>query len=62
MLNVAVVPFAGTIDGTFLTRPAAEALLDGLDVIAFREEDEDGESFSGPKHWHVFDVLARAPR
>ncbi|KZM36758.1 hypothetical protein OJAG_05270 [Oerskovia enterophila] len=33
-----------------------------LDVVAFREEDEDGPSFSGPKHWHVFDVIARAPR
>ncbi len=54
--------FAGTIDGTFLTREEAEALLDGLDVLAFREEDEDGPSFSGPKHWHVFDVIARAPR
>ncbi|MEV7963088.1 class I SAM-dependent methyltransferase [Oerskovia paurometabola] len=54
--------FAGTIDGTFLTRPEAEALFDGLDVVEVREEDEDGESFSGPKHWHVFDVLARVPR
>ncbi|WP_321575514.1 class I SAM-dependent methyltransferase [Oerskovia douganii] len=54
--------FAGTTDGTFLTRADAEALLDGLDVVAFREEDEDGQSFSGPKHWHVFDVVARAPR
>ncbi|MFJ4109605.1 class I SAM-dependent methyltransferase [Oerskovia enterophila] len=54
--------FAGTIEGTFLTREEAEALLDGLDVLAFREEDEDGPSFSGPKHWHVFDVIARAPR
>ncbi|MFF2620648.1 class I SAM-dependent methyltransferase [Oerskovia jenensis] len=54
--------FAGTTDGTFLTRAEAEALMDGLDVVTFREEDEDGPSFSGPKHWHVFDVIARVPR
>ncbi|MEK8226071.1 hypothetical protein NKG05_08320 [Oerskovia sp. M15] len=54
--------FAGTIDGTFLTRDEAEALFDGLDLVAFREENEDGPAFSGPKHWHVFDVIARAPR
>ena len=54
--------FAETIDGTFLTRAETAALLDGLEVVAFREEDEDGEAFSGPKHWHVFDVIARAPR
>ena len=41
------------------TRAQAERLFDGLDVVAFAEEDEDGESFLGPKHWHVFDVLAR---
>ncbi|MHA7135447.1 class I SAM-dependent methyltransferase [Oerskovia turbata] len=54
--------FAGTFDGTFLSRPDAQALFDGLDIVAFREEDEDGQSFSGPKHWHVYDVIARAPR
>jgi SAM-dependent methyltransferase len=35
------------------------ALLDGLEVERFEEEDEDGEAFSGPKHWHLFHVIAR---
>ena len=25
------------------------------------EEDEDGSACNGPKHWHVFHVVARAP-
>ena len=47
---------------TFLDRPGAEALVAGLEVVAFDEEDDDGDSFVGPKHWHLFDVVARAPR
>lgn len=47
---------------TFLDRSQAESLVAGLDVIAFDEEDQDGDSFVGPKHWHLFDVVARAPR
>jgi hypothetical protein len=46
---------------TFLDRDAALALLDGLEVVSFDETDEDGDSFGGPKHWHIFDIVARAP-
>jgi Methyltransferase domain len=46
---------------SFLDRDAVEGLADGLDSIAIDEEDQDGESFLGPKHWHVFDVVARRP-
>ena len=46
---------------TFHTEGAARALFDGLEVESFVEEDEDGESFDGPKHWHVFHVIARRP-
>ena len=46
---------------TFLDGAAVRRLLDGLEVISLDEEDEDGDSFSGPKHWHVFDIVARRP-
>ena len=29
-----------------------------MDVRVFDERDEDGQAVSGPKHWHVFDVIA----
>ena len=54
--------WADTLDGTFLTRLQARSLFAGLDVVRFEEEDADGRAFSGPKHWHVFDVIARRPR
>jgi hypothetical protein len=44
---------------TYLSRPAVEALLDGLEIVSLDEVEEDGGSFVGPKHWHVFDVIAR---
>jgi trans-aconitate methyltransferase len=44
---------------TFLAEPKVRALFDGLDVMRFAEEDAPGDSYSGPKHWHVFDVIAR---
>ncbi len=44
---------------TFLTEADVRALFDGLDVMRFAEEDAPGNSYSGPKHWHVFDVIAR---
>jgi SAM-dependent methyltransferase len=42
-------------------RADAERLVDGLEVERFDEEDEDGEACSGPKHWHLFHVVARRP-
>lgn len=53
--------WAGSSTGTFLTEDAARGLFRGMEIVAFREEDEDGEAYSGPKHWHVFDVIARRP-
>jgi SAM-dependent methyltransferase len=46
---------------TFQDEDAARSLFDGLEVESFVEEEEDGESFDGPKHWHVFHVIARRP-
>ncbi|MCI0632464.1 MAG: methyltransferase domain-containing protein [Actinobacteria bacterium] len=42
-------------------RADAERLLDGLEIERFEEEEEDGEACSGPKHWHLFHVVARRP-
>jgi hypothetical protein len=50
--------WAGTPDMTFQTREELDALLAGLDVHMLKEQDEDGEAVSGPKHWHVFHVIA----
>ena len=44
---------------TFQTRAEALALLAPLAVELFREREEDGHSLNGPKHWHIFDVIAR---
>jgi trans-aconitate methyltransferase len=46
----------------FLTETDTRALFAGLDVQRFDVEDRDGAAFSGPKHWHVFSVIARRPR
>lgn len=50
--------WAGT-DGTFLRRDEVEDLLDGVEVLELTEEERDGRSFSGPKHWHTYRLLAR---
>lgn len=50
--------WAGT-DGTFLRRDEVEDLLNVLEVLELVEEERDGRSFGGPKHWHTFRVLAR---
>ena len=49
--------YAGSV--TFHTKPEVDALLAGLDVVAVEEEENDRPAFSGPKHWHLFHVLAR---
>jgi SAM-dependent methyltransferase len=47
---------------TFHDVGAARALFEGMQLESFVEEDEDGESFEGPKHWHVFHAIARRRR
>ncbi len=47
-------------DMTFHTRSEVDRLLAELDVVALRETERDGEAFSGPKHWHVYDIIARS--
>jgi hypothetical protein len=44
---------------TFHTEEQIHAMLAGLETEYFHEEDADGQAASGPKHWHVFTVIAR---
>lgn len=53
--------WAGREEMSFIDLETVKGLVVGLEVLAIDEQDEDGESFLGPKHWHVFDVIARRP-
>jgi SAM-dependent methyltransferase len=44
---------------TFHTEEQVHAMLEGFAIEYFHEEDQDGESTAGPKHWHVFSVIAQ---
>lgn len=48
-------------DERFVTRTEALDLLAGLELVSFDEEDAPGQAYGGPKHWHVFHVIARRP-
>jgi hypothetical protein len=53
--------WADNSEHTFLTETDAHALCAGLELERFEVQDEDGVAFGGPKHWHVFSVIARRP-
>ena len=53
--------WAGREGMQFIDVDGVRRLMDGLELLALDEEDQDGNSFLGPKHWHVFDVIARRP-
>ncbi|HEY0757513.1 MAG TPA: class I SAM-dependent methyltransferase [Ktedonobacteraceae bacterium] len=47
---------------TFFTVPQAHAQLEGLEILEFTEEDQDGATADGTrKHWHVYHITARRP-
>ncbi len=46
---------------TFLPRAEVERHLEGLEIVALDEVEEDGNSFKGPTHWHYYDIVARRP-
>ena len=43
---------------TFQTRDEVESLFAAFDIQLFVEQDEEGLALSGPKHMHVFHVIA----
>lgn len=51
--------WATNTDMTFFTREQAGNLFSTFEIEHFYEEDEEGDSNIGPKHWHVFHVIAR---
>ena len=51
--------WAGEDGMTFLTGRAVRDLCTGLEIVSWDVEDGVGPAFSGPKHWHVHDILAR---
>lgn len=46
-------------DMTFHTQEQVEDLVADYQVVDFSVREEDGGSGRGPKHWHVFDIVAR---
>ena len=46
---------------TFHTADEARARIAGLEIVHWAEEDADGDSYTGPTHWHVFHIVARRP-
>lgn len=47
---------------TFVDRARLDALLRGLEVERLDEEESDSTTPRGePKHWHIFDIVARKP-
>ena len=53
--------WADVPEWNFHTEAAARQLFDGLQILKFEVYDDDGQSFRGPKHWHIYDVVARRP-
>lgn len=44
---------------TFFNREQVETLLAPFEVEQLQEEEEDSRSTLGPKHWHLFHIIAR---
>jgi hypothetical protein len=40
------------------TEDAVRELFRGWQVEHFQEVDEDGKAMSGPKRWHLYEVIA----
>lgn len=51
--------WAGGNGITSHTIEQARALFDGLTLIGLDEIENDRPAVSGPKHWHLFEVIAR---
>jgi SAM-dependent methyltransferase len=45
---------------TFHSTDQVHQILEGtFEIETLQETEEDGQAFSGPKHWHVFNVIGR---
>jgi len=45
---------------TFHTKEQAQELLNGLEIISFKEDEKDDKTATGDmKHWHIFHIIAR---
>lgn len=53
--------WCGTRPMTFHTPEEVRKLTRGFRVELLRETVEEGRSFSGPKHWHFYDVILEKP-
>jgi SAM-dependent methyltransferase len=53
--------WSGRTDMNFHDRAELDALLAGLTVHSLVEDDRLGQSAFGPRHWHVFHVIAQRP-
>lgn len=53
--------WAGRADMNFHDRGQVDALLAGLHIVGLVEEDRPGRSAFGPRHWHLFHLIARTP-
>src|SRR6266508_104600 len=51
--------WADSPDMTFHTEEQVRKMLENFEIEYFHEMDEDGSAVSGPKHWHVFTIIAR---
>jgi SAM-dependent methyltransferase len=51
--------WAGGSGYTAHTAAQARQLFQGFTVESFEEVENDRPAFSGPKHWHVFEIIAR---
>ena len=46
---------------TFHSADEIDELLKDFEVEQLVEDERDGSSYSGPKHWHIYHVIARKP-
>ncbi|TFC99649.1 class I SAM-dependent methyltransferase [Cryobacterium sinapicolor] len=53
--------WAGRADMNFHDRVQVDILLADLHVADLVEDDRPGQSAFGPRHWHLFHVIARTP-
>lgn len=52
--------WAHEADWSFVTRDQVLGMVEGLRLCSLHEVEEEGPAYGGPKHWHLFQVVARA--